>query len=940
MSVFLRLSAACVSLTLLTGVLASPAQAATYERILNGTFDEVKTPWWSSANTPSRVESGKLCADIPAGTVNPWNSMIGQDDVPVEAGQPYTLSFTASASKNVTIRAVLQLQASPFTTVMNKAAALTATPKTFVFTANSTVTNTRGQMSFQMGGATEAYTLCVDDVSVTGGVIPPGGIRDLGSPVRVNQHGYLVTGPKRATIVNDSAVPLPWQLLSSASVVVATGSTQVYGADAMSGDYVHVADFSLFQTIGSGYSLVVGTAVSLPFDIGTSLYDGLRRDALAYFYHNRSGLPIEAQYVGDAYARPAGHIGVAPNQGDTMVACLPGTCDYALDVRGGWYDAGDHGKYVVNGALAAWQLMDLYESSLRQGDLKGLRDDLLRIPETGNGTPDVLDEARWQMEFLLRMQVPAGQALAGMAHHKIHDVAWTGLPLLPSNDPQARYLYPPSTAATLNLAATAAQCARIWASLDPAFAARCLSAAGTAWQAALAHPAEFAPRGGVGGGPYDDTNVTDEFSWAAAELYATTRDGAYLPSVTTEITADGFSWQATGALADLTIVRLPGLFPADRFTAARARVIAVADKYFHDQYAQGYPNPYLPADGKYVWGSNSSTTNNALVMGTAYDLTHDNRYRSAVLESMDYLLGRNALNQSYVSGYGERASHNQHHRFWAKQLNPALPSPPPGSIAGGPNSGIQDPVAQRNLPGCAPAKCYLDEIGSWATNEVAVNWNSSLAWMAAFADSRRPTTSTTITSSASPSTVGGAITFTATVNALGGTVQFTVDGQPLGGPVALASGMAVSEPIATLATGAHTVVAAYSGGASYLDSSSEMAQLVYYGVAMRSPAEGAQYRAGSIVPITLRLNDAAGNPIPSSEALRLFLTGRVTVSASGAQGLDPVPMFYNPFNRTFVMPWFTVPKVLGGSTGAVTITVAVAYPGAPDQLVTIPLTLT
>ncbi|WP_371825732.1 glycoside hydrolase family 9 protein [Nonomuraea turcica] len=210
---------------------------------------------------------------------------------------------------------------------------------------------------------------------------------------------------------------------------------------------------------------------------------------------------------------------------------------------------------------------------------------------------------------------------------------------------------------------------------------------------------------------------------------------SYLPFVTTKLTADGFSWQSTGALADLTVVRLPGRFPAVMSAAARKRVLSVADGNVRDMNAQGYANPYLPTDGRYVWGSTSATTNSAVIMATAYDLTRDRRYREAVLESMDYLLGRNALNQSYVTGYGERASHNQHHRFWAHQIDPSLPAPAPGSLAGGPNSGLQDPVAQRNLAGCTPAKCYIDDIGSWSTNEVAINWNSSLAWIAAFADS-------------------------------------------------------------------------------------------------------------------------------------------------------------------------------------------------------------
>jgi endoglucanase len=717
---------------------ATPATAADgYERVLNGTFDSVKTPWWSSGNTPSRVESGRLCADIPAGTVNPWQSMIGQNDVPLEAGQPYKLRFTATATKNVTVRATVQLALPPSTTTMNKAAALTTTPKTFEFVGTSTVATRNGQVAIQAGGATEAYTLCLDDVSLTGGAIPPGGGWDYGSPVRVNQHAYPTSGAKRASIVDSSTTPLPWQLRDAAGSVVASGSTQVKGDDAMTRDHVHIADFTAYRKAGSGYTLAVGDQVSYPFDITAKPYDSLRRDALAYFYHNRSGIPIEAKYVGDAYARPAGHVGVAPNKGDTAVPCLPGECDYTLDVSGGWYDAGDHGKYVVNGALAAWQLMDLYERSLYRLDIEGLRDGLLAIPEQDNHVPDVLDEARWEVEFLLKMQVPADKPLAGMAHHKIHDLAWTPHPTIPHNDAQPRYLHAPSTAATLNLAAAGAQCARIWKLWDPAFAQRCLTAAETAWQAALANPARFAPReDGVGGGPYDDTDVTDEFSWAGAELYATTGELKYLGKVTTKLTPAGFSWKDTGALADLTIVRLPFRFPIDRVLAARSRVLQVADGHVRDLKSQGYPNPSKPSDGLYAWGSTSSTTNAAMIMATAYDLSLKREYSDAVLESMDYLLGRNGLNQSFISGYGERASKNQHHRHWAHEVDPKLPNPPAGALAGGPNSGLQDPVAQQNLPGCAPAKCYIDELGSWSTNEVAINWNSSLAWIAAFADTR------------------------------------------------------------------------------------------------------------------------------------------------------------------------------------------------------------
>src|SRR5207253_9336003 len=130
------------------------------------------------------------------------------------------------------------------------------------------------------------------------------------------------------------------------------------------------------------------------------------------------------------------------------------------------------GKYVVNGGIAVWTLLDEYERAMHFGAAKAFADGTLDIPERKNGVPDILDEARWELEFMLRMQVPEGKPLAGMVHHKIHDEKWTGLPLLPNLDPKVRELHPPSTAATLNLAAAAAQGARIFKKYDRAFSAR------------------------------------------------------------------------------------------------------------------------------------------------------------------------------------------------------------------------------------------------------------------------------------------------------------------------------------------------------------------------------------------------------------------------------------------------------------------------------------
>ncbi len=564
---------------------------------------------------------------------------------------------------------------------------------------------------------------------------------------RVNQLGYLPRAAKLATIVNDATEPLPWSLRDASGTTVAEGQTTVHGDDRASGEHLHIADFSAFTTPGTGYSIMVENDSSHRFAIDAELYRRLRTDALRYFYHNRSGIAIEMPFAGEPqWARPAGHLGQAPNTGDTEVPCAPNTgCDYTLDVRGGWYDAGDHGKYVVNGGISLWTMLNQYERAVHLSDSAAqYTDGALNIPESDNGVPDILDEARWEMEFFLRMQVPQGQPLAGMAHHKIHDAEWTGLPMKPDQDPKQRYLRPPSTAATLNLAATAAQCARIWQTIDTTFSATCRDAAARAWQAAKANPNMLAPAGdNMGGGPYDDNNVTDEFFWAAAELFVTTGEQQYHDALTAspywEAGANGqptgMYWGATGMLGAISLAVVPNELSEEQRDTMRGRVIAAADRWAEDVEQAGYRLPFAPGAGGYPWGSNSSVLNNMIMLALAFDFTSEPRYLDAALEGMNYLLGRNPMDQAYITGYGARPLQNPHHRFWARQIDPDYPPPPPGAVSGGPNSGLEDPYAQSiGLAGCAPQKCFVDHIESWSTNEITVNWNAPLAWMAAFLD--------------------------------------------------------------------------------------------------------------------------------------------------------------------------------------------------------------
>jgi endoglucanase len=572
--------------------------------------------------------------------------------------------------------------------------------------------------------------------------------------IRLNQAGYPPLFPKRATVVDNSTSPLDWKLKDRTGKTVASGRTIVFGKDIASGDYVHIADFSSYKKSGTQYTLQAGTAESHPFSIDRAVYHKLKYDALAYFYHNRSGIEIALPYAGyPQWARAAGHLSKSPTRGDTDVPCAPGTgCSYRLDVRGGWYDAGDQGKYVVNGGIAVWTLLNQYERAKYLSSLKPFSDGTLSIPENANHIPDLLDEARWEMDFLLRMQVPKNQPMASMAHHKVHDENWTGLPMSPALDPQPRILRPPSTAATLNLAAAAAQSARIWRKIDVKFAAQCLGAAETAWDAAIKNPAVYAPfNDGTGGGAYADFDVSDEFYWAAAELFITTGKHRYrdyilssphhkklrtlLPDSIDKGASTSMTWNTVEVLGSISLSIIPNSLPKTEIRAIRKNISLAADAYLAISKKQGYGVPFSETSG-YPWGSNSFVLNNGIILALAYEFTDDPAYLEGAADALNYILGRNAMDQSYVSGYGSNPLKNPHHRFWARQKDSAFPPPYPGAVSGGPNSGLQDPIAASKLSGCSPQKCFVDNIESYSTNEVAINWNAPLAWLSAFLDEK------------------------------------------------------------------------------------------------------------------------------------------------------------------------------------------------------------
>ncbi len=578
--------------------------------------------------------------------------------------------------------------------------------------------------------------------------------------IAANQLGYFAKRDKKATLITDSDKEEEFCLKNESGDTVYTGNTKKFGYDEDSGDNVQTLDFSEFTEKGKYYIETASGKKSRTFEIydTTDNYSAMLYDGLNYYYQNRSAIEIKEDYItsGDksSLARAAGHT--------TDNATIEQTWGYSAssgtqEVSGGWYDAGDHGKYVVNGGLSVWLLQNMYERAKAKGDTKAFDDGSMSIPENNNSYPDLLDEARYEMEWMLKMIVADGDC-KGMVYHKVHDVKWTDLGMRPDEDTLERIIKPPTTCATLNLAACGAQAYRLWKDLDKDFADKCLDASKTAYDAAKKQPEMYAPLDeSVGGGAYGDDDATDEFYWAACELYAATGDSKYLDDmkssdyylkVSSKLssgesvdTVGTFDWGHTSALGNMTLALSDKLSDDDKKTLAKS-FSDTSDTYIDLESKQGYGVPYAQstisyADGDkgYVWGSNSFVLDNSIVMAYAYDMTGEDKYLNGVVGGMDYILGRNGSDYSYVTGYGSHATTYPHHRFWSGQEFEGFPLAPSGVLSGGPNSGMEDPWVKGSgwkKGKIAPQKCYLDHIEAWSVNECTINWNAALVWADSF----------------------------------------------------------------------------------------------------------------------------------------------------------------------------------------------------------------
>lgn len=515
--------------------------------------------------------------------------------------------------------------------------------------------------------------------------------------INVNQVGYLPDMEKKATFRGDTIGTAFTVVNAESGEVAYEGTITGEGDNASSGEVCAVGDFTELKTPGTYKIVNDGCGESFTFTIGDDVYKSLLDDTLRMMYMQRCGCELPADLAGD-FAHPVCH---------ATDAVVYGTST-KKDVSGGWHDAGDYGRYVVSGAKTVADLLLAYEA------YPSVFGDDLNIPESGNGVPDVLDEVRFELEWMLKMQETNGGV-----YHKVTCRNFPGT-VMPQEETEELVISPISNTATADFAAVMAMAGRFYEKYDAAFAKKCLAAAESAlayYEANKSAPG-FKNPSDVVTGEYPDDDATDEYVWALAELYKTTGNKKYedtLKGINTDSLSMALGWQGVGVYGAYTYCSIPGA-DASLKGKMQAKIDFEAQKLEENRKADAYDSTM---GNEYPWGSNMTIANNGMI----YLMTGN---KSGAQSQLSYLLGNNTNSYCFVTGYGTLSPTGTHHR-----PSQALKTTMQGMLVGGPNSNLEDPYAQQTLKDKAPARCYVDNEQSYSCNEITVYWNSPLVYLLA-----------------------------------------------------------------------------------------------------------------------------------------------------------------------------------------------------------------
>ncbi|MCE7063966.1 glycoside hydrolase family 9 protein [Dyadobacter sp. CY326] len=547
-------------------------------------------------------------------------------------------------------------------------------------------------------------------------------------PIRLNQIGFYPNGQKIAVVLGEEPTAFELKEASSGKTVF-KGKLSEPKTSQHSGKTSRIADFSSVTKAGKYVLFVPALRKSAPLEIKEKVHKEVAAASLKGFYYQRVSTKLPEKFAGK-WARPAGHpddkvlihaSAVSEGRPENAVISSPR----------GWYDAGDYNKYIVNSGITMGTLLSLYE------DYPAFCENFTtNIPESNNGVPDLLDEALWNLRWMLTMQDPAD----GGVYHKLTNPRFDGM-IMPDACKNPRYVVQKNTIATLDFVAVMAQSARIFKNFEnkfPGLADSCVTAAVKGWEWAKKNPGvlynqdemnkKFDPD--VVTGSYGDRDAKDEWVWAAAEMYALTKKPEYMQGIALE--ADQPvplpTWSQVNTLGIYTLLRFSDELKADAnlTNSLKKSVISFANNLLIDLEKQPYQTVMGKVAKDYSWGSSSVAANQGIALLYAFKSTKDQKYLLAAQGNLDYLLGRNATGYSFLTGFGTKRVMHPHHR---PSVADGIVDPVPGLLSGGPNPGQQDKCTTYTSK--FADESFTDDDCSYASNEIAINWNAPFVYLSA-----------------------------------------------------------------------------------------------------------------------------------------------------------------------------------------------------------------
>ena len=669
------------------------------------------TEYSNGGNFTMAVEDGQLVVDIASCGMLDYANQVYMDGFALSKGCVYTYSFDISCDIERTLEWRLQINGGDYHAYVGDV--IEVGPETSHVTLDFEHTEDSDpapRLCFNMGKQENMasdpgkHKVYIDNLSLV--------VKDASNAetiealpenpkVNVSQVGYKTTDVK--TVISADEADTSFQVINKDTGEVALeGTYEAAAFDAATNANVKHGDFSSLTEPGT-YYIVSGDNETYEFTVSDDVYEDIYKDIVIMLYNQRCGIELDSAISGD-FAHGPCHTGEAVVYGTNE----------KKDVSGGWHDAGDYGRYTVSGAKTIQDLFLAYEDF-------GVEDDDLGIPESGNSIPDLLDEAKYELDWMLKMQDDA----TGGVYHKVTCLVFPET-VMPEEETDQLYLAPISTTATGDFAAVMAKASVLYAEYDPDFAKKCLAAAEKAWdyiadsddKEGFTNPEEIVT------GEYPDKSTKDEVFWACSELYLATGDEKYKTAIDENLTAKvkaGQGWATVGTYAFYDLLKSDAdITPETRekcqekFDERLDLVLSFAEE---DQY-------YMLMGTSYPWGSNMSVANNGMLLLMADKLSGSDTYSELAKRQLDYLFGANSVGYCFVTGYGTVSPVNTHHR-----PSQALGKTMPGMLVGGPDNALEDSYAKAVLANSAPAQCYVDNAQSYSCNEITVYWNSPLIYL-------------------------------------------------------------------------------------------------------------------------------------------------------------------------------------------------------------------